>query len=511
MKTTTFNIAGMHCASRVTRNEKALKKIPGVIKAMVNFGTHSATVEFDESLVSQTAIHDAIKRNGYQVITQESTADHQAAIKRELLKTKRLALTAIILTLPVLALTMFDIKLPGEALGYDIGVWLEAFLSALVILIFGKEFHLGMIKQARFRTANMDTLVSIGTLAALGYSFWAMVVGADRYFETGAVITALILLGRYFEAKTRGQASEAVERLLQLGAKTARLVEKGAEREIPVAEVKINDILLVKPGEKIPVDGRIIKGESSVDESMLNGESMPVGKLVNDDVFGATININGAIHVKATKIGDDTVLAQIAKLVVEAQTKKAPMQKLADKISGVFVPIVLGIALVTAVSWYWFTGDIALSVIPAVAVLVIACPCALGLATPTAIMVGTGLGAKRGILIKNGEALEKGKKVEVVIFNKTGTLTLGKPRVVEVALSYGFNAASLLSLAASLEKFSEHPLALAVVNAAKEKKLALAEVHQFENLAGQGVKGRVAKKMGLVGSARLIRNSGINL
>jgi Cu+-exporting ATPase len=289
------------------------------------------------------------------------------------------------------------------------------------------------------------------------------------------------------------------------------MIENGQEREVPVEQVAVGNILLIKPGEKIPVDGKIVKGDTSIDESMLTGESMPVGKHVNDDVFGATININGAINIEATKVGQDTVLAQIVKMVAEAQVKKAPIQKLADKISGIFVPIVLGIAVITAIGWYFVTGDIAQSIIPAVAVLVIACPCSLGLATPTAIMVGTGLGAKRGILIKNGEALEKGKKIDVVVFDKTGTLTEGKPKVTDaVPCAGGVATENLLLFSASIEKLSEHPLAQAVVNAAKEKNLALQEVHEFENLAGRGVRGRIGSDLLLVGSGRLMREFGIS-
>src|SRR3989344_4162005 len=371
-----------------------------------------------------------------------------------------------------------------------------------------------MLKQLRLRSSNMDTLISIGTLAALAYSFWAMASGnPDLYFETGAIITALILLGRYFEAKTRGQASEAIEKLLQLGAKTARLINNGQEREIPIEEVKVGNILLVKPGEKIPGDGKIIFWNTSIDESMLTGERIPADKKINDDVFGATVNIQGAIKVQATKVGQDTVLAQIVKMVAEAQTKKAPIQKLADTISGIFVPIVLVIAAVTAIGWYFVSGDIAQSIIPAVAVLVIACPCALGLATPTAIMVGTGIGAKRGILIKNGEALERGKKIDVVVFDKTGTLTEGKPKVTDIVpLISDFSLDKILAYAGSLEKLSEHPLAQAVVNAAKERNIVLKEVHNFENIAGKGVKGTIADEAMLVGNPRLLmKEAGISL
>ena len=521
MKTATFNIVGMHCASCVVRNERTLKKVKGVHNAAVNFGTHSATVEFDESLVSEKTLYEAVIKNGYQVLTEESAQQHREMIQKELHATKTRAIWALMLSVPPVILAMFAIKFPISVGGYNLSIWIQALLSTIVVLCLGREFHIGMIKQARLRSANMDTLISLGTLAAIFYSIWALLrqgfggqaMAASEihiYFETGAVIAALILLGRYFEAKSRGQASEAIEKLLQLGAKTARIIENGQEREVPVEQVAVGNILLIKPGEKIPVDGKIVKGDTSIDESMLTGESMPVGKHVTDGVFGATINLNGAIHIEATKVGQDTVLAQIVRMVAEAQVKKAPIQKLADKISGIFVPIVLGIAAATAIGWYLVTGDIAQGIIPAVAVLVIACPCSLGLATPTAIMVGTGLGAKRGILIKNGEALEKGKKVDVVVFDKTGTLTEGKPKITDaIPCTTDITTENLLLLSASLEKLSEHPLAQAVVNAAKEKWLAFQEVHEFENLAGRGVKGRIASDLLLVGSGRLMRDFGI--
>jgi len=522
MKTVTFNIVGMHCASCVVRNERSLKKIKGVNSAVVNFGTHSATVEFDEGLVTEKTLYEAIIKNGYKVLTEEFTQQHKEMVKKELRVAKQKAIWAIILSVPPVILAMFAIDLPFRVAGYNLSIWIQAVLSILVVIGLGWEFHIGMIKQAKMKSANMDTLISLGTLAAVFYSIWAMAVHEMHlYFETGAVIAALILLGRYFEAKSRGQASEAIEKLLQLGAKTARLIsakggsasggEGNQEREVLVEQVAVGNILLVKPGEKVPVDGKIVKGSTNVDESMLTGESMPVGKHVDDSVFGATININGAVQIEATKVGQDTVLAQIVKMVAEAQVKKAPIQKLADKISGIFVPIVLGIAAVTAIGWYVVTGDWAQSIIPAVAVLVIACPCSLGLATPTAIMVGTGLGAKRGILIKNGEALEKGKKIDAVIFDKTGTLTEGKPRVTDVVpCAPSITAEQILYLSASLEKLSEHPLAQAVVNEAKNKSILLEEAHEFENLAGRGVKGRISNDVVLIGSSRLMKEFGIS-
>jgi P-type Cu+ transporter len=326
------------------------------------------------------------------------------------------------------------------------------------------------------------------------------------------VIAALILLGRYFEARSRGQAGEAIGKLMELGAKTARVIDGGAERDIPIEQVKTGDVLLVRPGEKIPVDGTIVQGGSSVDEAMLTGESMPVTKASGDTVFGATINLSGAFQMRATKVGEDTVLAQIVRMVSEAQGNKAPIQKLADTVSGIFVPVVLGIALATAVGWYLVTGDLSQSFVPAVAVLLIACPCSLGLATPTAIMVGTGVGARRGILIKNGEALERGSKIDVVMLDKTGTLTEGRPKVTEViAFVPEIAPDNVLRLAASLERLSEHPLGQAIVRAAQEKGLAMESVADFINIAGLGVKGRLENAAVLVGNVRFMREEGVEL
>lgn len=512
MKKINFSIVGMHCSSCSIRNEEALKKIPGVASATVNYATHSAFVEYDESLATEQMLYDAVIKNGYKVLSEENKKEHEHMAHTEMASARVKAFTALILAAPVLVLAMGGIELPLEVAGQNMSIWIQTVLGSIVILALGWEFHDGMVRQALQRAANMDTLISIGTLAALGYSFWALAAGEkELYFETGAIITALILLGRYFEVKSRGQASAAIEKLLELGAKNARVIVNGAEREIPIAEVKVDDVLLVKPGEKIPTDGIIVSGSSSLDESMLTGESMPIGKKESDEVFGATININGALHVRATKVGENTALAQIVRIVTEAQSAKAPIQKLADKISGIFVPVVLVIAGVTAGVWYLLTGDITASVIPAVAVLVIACPCALGLATPTAIMVGTGTGAQKGILIKNGEALERGKKIDVVMFDKTGTLTEGKPRVTDVvSCAEGIVSEALISLAASIEALSEHPLAQAIVSLAKEKNIQTKEARDFESLSGKGVMGRVNGEMIRIGTTRHLKEAGID-
>jgi len=368
-----------------------------------------------------------------------------------------------------------------------------------------------MLMQARNGAANMDTLISLGTLAALLYSLWGMWIGDPHlYFETGAVIAALILLGRYFEARSRGQAGEAIEKLMELGAKTARVIRDGQEQNIPVEQVRVGDLLQVRPGEKVPVDGKLASGSSSVDEAMLTGESMPVVKTLGDDVFGATMNVSGAFQMIASKVGEDTVLAQIVRMVSEAQGNKAPIQRLADRVSGIFVPIVLGIALVTAIGWYLGTGDIARSFVPAVAVLLIACPCSLGLATPTAIMVGTGVGARRGILIKNGEALERGRKIDVVVLDKTGTLTEGRPTVTDIiVVKDGIGENEVLRIAASLERLSEHPLGQAIVRGASDRQVTLAEALDFQNVAGKGIRGRLGNVPVIVGNIRLMREEGV--
>jgi Cu+-exporting ATPase len=512
MSTATFAIGGMHCAACAVRNERTLRKLAGVRSANVNLGMRSARVEFDEAQISEAALRDAIVENGYEVLVGDA-GDHRQQARKEVEGAKRRALLAIVLTIPVVLFAMTNVALPWDYLGRNAGVWIQAILSTVVILGLGLDFHRGMLMQTRNVAANMDTLISLGTLAALIYSLWGMVVGSDHlYFETGAVIAALILLGRYFEARSRGQAGEAIEKLMELGAKTARVVRDGEEQDVPIDQVVLGDVLQVRPGEKVPVDGVVASGTSSVDEAMLTGESMPVTKGTGDAVFGATINLSGAFRMTATKVGQDTVLAQIVRMVSEAQGNKAPIQRLADRVSGIFVPIVLAIALVTAIGWYLITGDLTQSFVPAVAVLLIACPCSLGLATPTAIMVGTGVGARRGILIKNGEALERGRRIDVVVLDKTGTLTEGRPTVVDVLSTQSDQSPDdVLRVAASLERVSEHPLGQAIVRAAKERGIALDEVTDFTNVPGKGIKGRIGTALATVGNMRLMREDGVPL
>ncbi|NQV90763.1 copper-translocating P-type ATPase, partial [Candidatus Uhrbacteria bacterium] len=375
--------------------------------------------------------------------------------------------------------------------------WVQAVLATIVVLGPGMEFHKTTAKQLKRGKANMDTLITMGTGSALLFSWWQIFLGGHIYFETAALITGFILLGRYFEARAKGRASEAISRLMELGAKMAHLVtEDGSTQDVPVESLKLGDQVLVKPGEKIPLDGMIVKGSSNLDESMLTGESMAVTKKEGDDVFGATVNQQGALTIKVKALSGNTVLAQIVKMVEQAQQEKAPIQKLVDKISGIFVPIVILIAAATFVVWYVMTGDVNASFIPAVAVLVIACPCALGLATPTAILVGTGRGAKEGILIKSGEALERNRHIDIVLFDKTGTLTEGRPSVTNTDLSN-----DALVYVASLESSSEHPLASAIVRYATDLGLKLTSAEQVTSITGKGIEGMVQGKKVEIGSA----------
>jgi len=508
-QTTTFAITNLRCASCVTLNERSLKKIPGVHEATINFATGQASVQH-EGHVHEHQLHQTITDNGYQVAGHDQHEGHQHQQTSSAIA-KRQAVLALGFALPVLVLAM--VPMPGLTDSQlMVSLWIQALLSSVVIFVIGWEFHRGMIREIRNLAPGMDTLVSFGTAVALLWSWWALLTDTgSMYFETGSIITAFILLGRWLEAKSRGQASAAIEKLMQLGAKIAHHLMNNEMHDIPVDQVKPGDRLLVKPGEKIPVDGIIRQGEAGVDESMLTGESIPSTKKIGDTVFAATIVTNSAIQIEATGVGADTMLAQIVKMVLNAQTQKAPIQKLADRVSGFFVPIVLGISIVSFILWLVTGHDTSTSVAAAVAVLVIACPCALGLATPTAIMVGTGLGAKRGILIKNGESLERAKNIDVVVFDKTGTLTEGKPRVTDILPVGGVSSDEMLRLMASLEALSEHPLASAIVRAAQEQKLVIEKVEQFHSISGRGVEGLVDGKKVSVGSPTFMTEQGINI
>ncbi len=512
MKKISFGIGGMHCASCVVLNEKAIRSVAGVTDVSVNFGLRKAQVSFDETKTTEKDIHDAVIAGGYTVeSSSNSTMRHEHA-QKEIVRVKKTAIWSVGLAIVTAILAMANIRFGIPVLNRDLSALTQMVVSAIVIFGFGREFHVGMFKKARRFQADMDTLVSLGTIAAFAFSVYGLIMQSpDSYFETGAVIAGLILLGRYFEAKSRGSAGEAVEKLMQLGAKSAHVVRNGQETEIPIADVTLGDILRIRPGEKIPVDGSVLSGNSSVDESMLTGESMPVTKKIGDKVFGATLNSSGSFEMRAEKVGSDTVLAQIVKMVEEAQTQKAPIERLADTLSSIFVPIVLGISVVTVAGWFWATKDITQAITTAVAVLVVACPCALGLATPTAVMVGTGEGARRGVLIKNGSSLEKGKKIDTVIFDKTGTLTQGKPKVTDVISVDGVAENELLVIGASIESYSEHPLAHAIVEYAKEKNSKIVDVKNFTAITGKGVRGEVNGAQIVMSSVRFAHEEHVDI
>ncbi len=518
----TFGIQGMHCASCVQVLERALKKVDGVTEANVNLATTQATVTYDESKVTKDNLASAVSNVGYKALVDEEvkSEEEQKKEKQKELNDLRnkvitsLALGGLILWGSFPGLMQFSPSLLQNS-------WVQLFLALPVQFWAGLTFYRATIPALRHRTANMDTLVAIGTSVAFGYSAFVTIfphivksIGIEPipYFDTSSIIIGLILLGRYFEARAKGQTSEAIKKLIGLQAKTARVVRDGKEVDIPIDQVQLGDIIRVRPGEKIPVDGIIVDGDSSIDESMITGESIPADKTKGDTVVGATFNNSGSFLYKATKIGSDTMLAQIIKLVQEAQGSKAPIQRIADLISSYFVPIVLMLAIVTFVLWYVFGPNPTLlfALLNTVAVLVIACPCAMGLATPTAIMVGTGKGAENGILIKDAESLETANKINTVVFDKTGTLTNGKPEVTDVIPFNKLKEDELLLLAGSIEKGSEHSLAEAIVRKADEKKLKLESVTKFQAIAGHGVEGIVGKQKVFFGNRRLMEKEKID-
>ncbi|HKZ29968.1 MAG TPA: heavy metal translocating P-type ATPase, partial [Acidimicrobiia bacterium] len=469
-----FDVEGMTCASCAVRVERVLNKQEGVKSAVVNFAGSEARVLGHPDL-DLNRLTDAVGKIGYQIHLVDEEEERTSVVERygeEVRFQWRNFLAAALLTLPVIILAMTG----SDARSSLIVQWI---LVTPVEFIFGWQFHQAALKRLRSFGANMDTLVSIGTLAAYGYSVWAFFNSQPAFFETAGAIITLILLGRFFEARAKGRASAAITKLLELGAKQARVVRNGESMMIPIEEVRVGDAMLVKPGEKIPTDGTIEDGRSSLDESMLTGESVPVDKGPGDTVYGATVNQQGLLTIRAGRVGSDTALAQIVHLVEEAQASKAPVQKLADRISGVFVPIVMLIALVTFGSWFLITGDGARALIPAVAVLIIACPCALGLATPTAIMVGSGRGAELGVIFKGAQIFERSRGIETILFDKTGTLTRGMMSLSDIRTEE--DERRFLYLAGTVEAASEHPVARAVALGAEERDIVLGTTVDFEN------------------------------
>lgn len=526
MKKVIIPISGMHCASCAQKIESTLKKLDGTIKTNVNFATENAFVEFDEAITNENEINNAIEQLGYKVIKGK---DHDAekfidrekkTREKEIKDLKKRFIVALIFGIPLLYFGMgWMVGLPVPLIeNVSVQALIQLILTTPVIIVAFKLYTSGL-RSLLMKAPNMDSLIFIGTSAAYLYSIvislgiWFGIgtygIG-DLYYEIAAFILIFILLGKYLEAITKGKTSEALKKLIGLQAKTAHSIRKGKEVEIPVEEVQVDDIIVVRPGEKIPVDGIIVDGVSAIDEKVITGESMPVTKKKGDKVIGATMNKSGMLKFKATAIGKDTVLAQIIKIVEEAQASKAPIQLLADKISIYFVPAVICIAVLAFAFWFLIIGMpfvFALTIL--IAVLIIACPCALGLATPTAIMVGTGLGAENGILIKSAEALETTHKLQSIVFDKTGTLTKGEPEVTDLIATN--SEKELLRIAAIAEKGSEHPIGEAIVKNAKEKKIKISEASSYETITGKGIKAKYLGKWILVGNRIFIKDNKLSI
>ena len=516
-------ITGMTCANCAATVERALRRTEGVTGASVNYATERAMVELSPEGTTLEDLSIALERVGYGVLQADpgQLDDVEAAARhRELQNQTRKFWTGVGFAGPLLVLSMArDFGVLGSW-AYAPGVnWLMFVLATPVQVYVGWDYYVGGWKSLRAGSANMDVLVALGSTVAYVYSIVVAValtagstaVGEHVYFETAALIITLIKLGKLLEARAKGETSEAIRELIGLQPDTARVVRQGIELDVPVADVVVGDLLLVRPGERIPVDGEVVDGLSSIDESMLTGESMPIEKGPGDDVVGATINKSGAFHFRATKVGDNTALAQVVRLVQEVQGSKAPIQRLADQVAGVFVPAVIVVALLTFVVWWALPGaDFATALVRLVAVLVIACPCALGLATPTAVMVGTGRGARLGILFRSSEALQRAKQIEIVVFDKTGTLTRGEPEILSVIALDG-DEAELLRFAGSAELMTEHPLGEAVLREARRRSLKLTEPTSFKALAGRGVEATIAGVGVLVGNQVLMAERDVDL
>jgi Cu+-exporting ATPase len=526
----TIPIGGMTCAACSQRVEKALKRLDGVISASVNLATEKATVTYDPRRVRISAMKQVVEKAGYQVlkIDQANAADEDRARKQKEIRTMWTKfIVAAVFSLPLLYIAMAPmitfVRLPFprllDPMQYPLVYGLVELLLVLPVIGVGYKFYTIGFKALVQKSPNMDSLIAIGTTAAFVYSaynVWQIASGNFKavdslYFETAGVIITLIMLGKTLETVSKGRTSDAIKKLMGLAPKTAILLQDGEEKEIPIDEVEIGDILVVKPGAKIPVDGTVLSGHTTIDESMLTGESMPVDKNAGDAVYAASLNTTGVIQFRAEKIGSDTALAQIIKLVEDAQGSKAPIAKMADIVSGYFVPIVCAVALVAGVAWYIGTRNVEFALTIFISVLVIACPCALGLATPTATMVGTGKGAEYGILIKSGEALEMAHKIDTIVFDKTGTITEGKPAVTDILPAEDTGADELLQIAAAAERGSEHPLGQAIVRGAQEKGLSLPAAEGFEALTGRGIAATIGSRAVLAGNRKLMEERGVEL
>ncbi|PKH10343.1 heavy metal translocating P-type ATPase [Planomicrobium sp. MB-3u-38] len=516
-----FDITGMTCAACSTRVEKGLNKMNGIGSANVNLALEKATIEFNPSEVTIGEIIAKVEKLGYGAHQQQEDEERVDYREKAIQDQKRKFIASAILSLPLLWTMVGHFSFTSFLYVPEIlmNPWFQMLLATPVQFIIGKQFYVGAYKALRNGSANMDVLVAMGTSAAYFYSVYQAIIHAGSphmahlYFETSAVLITLIVLGKLFEAKAKGRSSEAIKKLMGLQAKTAIVLRGGIETEVPLEEVVIGDTIFVKPGEKIPVDGEVLEGTTAVDESMLTGESLPVDKAAGDLLYGSTINSNGSIQMKATKVGRDTALAQIIKVVEDAQGTKAPIQRMADKISGIFVPIVVGIAFISFLVWYLLVdpGNFTPALEVLITILVIACPCALGLATPTSIMAGSGRSAEMGVLFKGGEHLEQTQSIDTVVVDKTGTVTHGKPVLTNVSLADGQNEEQFLSLIGAAEKQSEHPLAQAIVQGIQEKGIELGKVQFFEAVPGYGIQATVSGQGVLVGTRKLMQQYGIDI
>lgn len=525
----TFKIEGMTCSACVKAIERVTKKLDGVIESNVNYATEKLNISYEPSKVRISDIKKAVEKAGYKVLESETTVDADKERKEKEIKLLwNKFIISVMFTVPLLFISMGHMV--AEKFGYHLPEFIDPMSSprffailqlALVIpvMIAGNRFFRVGFKSLIRKSPNMDTLIAMGTSAAFFYGIFAIVqifggnvdYAYDLYFESAAVIITLITLGKYLESVTKGKTSEAIKKLMGLAPKTAIIIRDGKEVEMPIEEVEVGDIIFVRPGEKMPVDGEVVEGITAVDEAMITGESMPVEKTIGDKIIGASINKNGTIKYKATRVGKDTALAQIIKLVEDAQGSKAPIAKMADIISGYFVPVVMGLALLSSVSWYLSGETAVFSLTIFISVLVIACPCALGLATPTAIMVGTGKGAEYGVLIKSGVALETAHKIQTIVFDKTGTITEGKPKVTDIIVTNNITKEQLLQIAASAEKGSEHPLGEAIVKAAEENKVEFKTLDFFKAIPGHGIEVKIDGKNILLGNRKLMVESNISL
>ena len=533
MTTQTFKIEGMHCASCASVITKQLSAIPHIKSVAVNYGTEKAKVEYDHEHVSINVMNDAIGKLGYSLSkTEKSEHDHSNTKENTLEELKHKTEFMLPVTFAVFALMMWDIAskifvgVPNLPIPMSLFNTIGMILATVALFWVGKPYLLGVTRFIRHGVANMDTLIGLGTLAAYVYSialtlipFLGILLNVPEYtyFDVTIVVIGFITLGKYLEIRSKKKTGDAIEKLLNLQAKTALVIHDGKEIEIPIQDVKHGDLIIVKPGSKIPVDGIIVEGVSFVDESMVTGEPMPVQKKIGDNVVSGTMNTSGSFTFKATKVGSETLLAQIIKMVEDAQSSKAPIQALADKISSVFVPTVLVIAFITLGTWLivgsqylGFSQALSLGLVSFVGILVIACPCALGLATPTAIIVGVGKGAKEGILIKDAATLEKLHKVNTIVVDKTGTITKGKPTLVDIQNLSDLDDNNLISILASLEKKSEHPIAHAIVNYTQEKNILTSDVSNFEGIQGKGLKGSIKGIEYFVGNAKLINDLNVS-